>query len=47
MKIWFGAVMNPECSYKYADVPNLSNLRTAVKEVLIENGYEVDQENAV
>lgn len=47
VKIWFGAVMNPESTYKYADVPNLSNLRTTVGEVLTENGYDINQENAV
>lgn len=46
VKIWFGAVMNPESSYTYKDVPKLSNLRVVVKEVLIENGYDVEQENA-
>lgn len=46
VKIWFGAVMNPDSSYKYTDVPNLSNLRTVVKDVLVENGYDPDQENA-
>ena len=45
VKIWFGAVMNPESWYTYTDVPNLSNLRTVVKEVLVENGYDVDHEN--
>jgi len=46
VKIWFGAVMNPESSYTYKDVPNLSNLRLVVKDVLTENGYDVNQENA-
>lgn len=46
VKIWFSAVMNPESSYTYKDVPALSNLRAVVKEVLIENGYDPDQENA-
>lgn len=46
VKIWFGAVMNPESSYTFKDVPNLSNLRAVVKEVLLENGYDVEQENA-
>lgn len=46
VKIWFGAVMNPESSYKYVDVPNLSNLHTAVGEVLVENGYDIENDNA-
>ena len=46
VKIWFGAVMNPESSYNYTDVPNLSNLRSTVGEVLTENGYDINQENA-
>lgn len=46
VKIWFGAVMNPESSYKYTDVPNLSNLRPLVGEVLQENGYDIENENA-
>ena len=46
VKIWFGAVMNPESSYTYKDVPNLSNLRTVVGEVLMENGYNIKEENA-
>lgn len=46
VKIWFGAVMNPESSYTYKDVPNLSNLRAVVGEVLTENGYDITEENA-
>lgn len=46
VKIWFGAVMNPESSYTYKDVPNLSNLRVSVGEVLTENGYDINEENA-
>lgn len=45
VKIWFGAVLNPESTYTYKDVPKLSNLREVVKEVLIEYGYDVDAEN--
>lgn len=46
VKIWFGAVLNEESPYKFADVPNLSNLRPVVKEQLHLMGYDTENENA-
>ena len=44
VKIWFGAVLNPDSKYMYKDVPDLSNLREVVGESLIDMGYDVTQE---
>lgn len=42
VKVWFSAVLagNP---YKYKDVPNLSNLRAVVGEMLTEIGYDINE----
>lgn len=45
-KIWFSAVLNPESSYTYKDVPKLSNLREVVGEALTEIGYDIHNEAA-
>lgn len=45
-KIWFGAVLNPDSSYKYKDVPDLSNLRAVVGDALTEIGYDINAEDA-
>ena len=44
VKLWFGAVMTG--TYKYADVPNLSNLRDQGKTKVEEMGYNTENENA-
>lgn len=44
VKLWFGAVMTG--TYKYSDVPNLSNLREQVKVKVEEMGYDTENENA-
>jgi len=44
VKLWFGAVMTG--TYKYSDVPNLSNLRDQVKTKVEEMGYDTENENA-
>lgn len=46
VKIWFGAVLNPDSTYTYKDVPNLSNLRAVVGEALTEIGYDINANNA-
>lgn len=43
VKIWFSAVMAG--TYKYKDVPNLSNLREEVGKKLIEIGYDINEED--
>lgn len=44
VKIWFSAVLAG--TYKYSDVPNLSNLRDEVGKKLVEIGYDIENENA-
>lgn len=41
VKIWFTAVLVG--TYKYKDVPNLSNLRTEVGNKLTEIGYDITE----
>ncbi|WP_341877582.1 hypothetical protein [Defluviitalea saccharophila] len=43
VKIWFAAVLNG--TYTYSQVPNLSNLREVVGEVLTEMGYDITEPN--
>lgn len=42
VKIWFGAVLAG--TYKFAQVPNLSNLRDEVGKKLVEIGYDIENE---
>lgn len=42
VKVWFGAVLAG--TYKYAEVPKLSNLREQVKLKLDEIGYDTENE---
>lgn len=44
VRVWFTAVLGG--SYKYSQVPNLSNLREVVGQKLIELGYDIENENA-
>lgn len=44
VKIWFGAVLNPESPYLFKDVPKLSNLREEVEKQLIAYGYDTANE---
>ena len=41
VKIWFSAVLAG--TYKYSQVPNLSNLREEVGKKLIEIGYDITE----
>lgn len=45
VQIWYGAVSNPDGAYTYKDVPKLSNLRDVVGVLLIEIGYDINEEN--
>lgn len=45
VKIWFSAVMAG--TYKYKDVPNLSNLRDEVGKQLIKIGYDINDEDEI
>ncbi|URN85889.1 hypothetical protein [Acetobacterium wieringae] len=42
VRVWFGAVLAG--TYKYGQVPNLSNLRDEVGKKLIEIGYDIENE---
>ncbi|MEK5390222.1 hypothetical protein NSQ59_07530 [Margalitia sp. FSL K6-0131] len=42
VKVWFTAVLAG--TYKYEDVPNLSNLRDVVGKKLTEIGYDINNE---
>lgn len=42
VKVWFSAVLAG--TYKYSQVPNLSNLRDEVGKKLIEIGYDIENE---
>ena len=44
--IWANAVLDPESTYKFADVPNLYNLREQVELRLNDAEYDFDSENA-
>lgn len=44
VKIWFGAVLNG--TYKYQQVPALSNLRDEVGNKLTDIGYDISVEGA-
>lgn len=44
VKVWFSAVLAG--TYKYSQVPNLSNLREEVGKKLIQVGYDIENENA-
>lgn len=44
VKVWYTAVLSG--TYKYSQVPNLSNLREVVGNKLTETGYDIDNENA-
>lgn len=44
VKIWFGAVLNG--TYKYQQVPALSNLRDEVGTKLTDIGYDISVEGA-
>lgn len=44
VKIWFGAVLNPDSQYLFKDVPKLSNLREEVEKQLIAYGYDTTNE---
>ncbi|WP_274853282.1 hypothetical protein [Bacillus methanolicus] len=44
VKVWFTAVLSG--TYKYSQVPNLSNLREVVGEKLTAIGYDINNENA-
>jgi len=41
-KIWVSMVLNG--TYHYSDVPKLSNLRDCVGQVLVEMGYDINNE---
>jgi hypothetical protein len=43
VKVWFTAVLSG--TYKYSQVPNLSNLRQVVGQKLLEVGYDIENEN--
>lgn len=42
VKVWFGAVLAG--TYKFYQVPNLSNLKEEVGKKLIEMGYDIENE---
>lgn len=42
VKVWFSAVMAG--TYKFSDVPNLSNLRDEVEKKLVSMGYDTGKE---
>lgn len=42
VRVWLGAVLAG--TYKYSQVPNLSNLRDEVGKKLIEIGYDIENE---
>lgn len=44
VKTWFTAVLAG--TYKYSDVPNLSNLREEVGKKLTEIGYDINEDAA-
>lgn len=41
VKVWVSIILSGV--YTYDDVPNLSNLREVVKEVLLELGYIIEE----
>ena len=42
VKVWYTTVL-AGTSYKYKDVPNISNLREVVGELLTEFGYDITE----
>ncbi len=43
VRVWFGAVLAG--TYKFHQVPNLSNMKTEVGKKLIEIGYDIENED--
>lgn len=42
VRVWFGAVMAG--TYKFSQVPNLSNMKEKVGKKLVEIGYDIENE---
>lgn len=42
VRVWFGVVMAG--TYKFSQVPNLSNLKEEVGKKLVEIGYDIENE---
>ena len=43
VRVWFGAVLAG--TYKFHQVPNLSNMKTEVGKKLVEIGYDIENED--